>query len=276
MCRMADQQAALRPDRRGLRHLVVARAPRGHAAPPRRGGRSDGRRGTADPGRGLRHGGDGRCGGRALAGCGRGRGGCLGRDAGHRAPGAGRARRARAGPRPVHAGVCRPAAVRRRHLRRRASRPSCCSWSRPGRGPCARCGACSGPADAWRTSGGCRATRRLAADAAYDEALRCRRPGAARPRQRPPRHGVARRRDRPAAPRRVPGRDGARDRLEHEFTPEGFAGFITRFDDEDLFASMEPGARAVLEADLLRRLRALPPDGLRLVLPIVYASGRRG
>jgi hypothetical protein len=65
------------------------------------------------------------------------------------------------------------------------------------------------------------------------------------------------------------------DRLEHEFTPEGFLGFITRFDDEDLFATMEPGTRASLEADLVRRLRALAPAGLRLDLPIVYASGRR-
>lgn len=64
--------------------------------------------------------------------------------------------------------------------------------------------------------------------------------------------------------------------LEHAFTPEGFTGFITQFDDEDLFGTLEPAARATLEADLLRRLRALPPDGLRLVLPIVYASGRRG
>ena len=64
--------------------------------------------------------------------------------------------------------------------------------------------------------------------------------------------------------------------LEHAFTPEGFAGFITRFDDEDLFATMEPTARSTLEADLVRRLRALPPDGLRLSLPIVYASGHRG
>jgi ubiquinone/menaquinone biosynthesis C-methylase UbiE len=63
--------------------------------------------------------------------------------------------------------------------------------------------------------------------------------------------------------------------LEHAFTPEGFTGFITQFDDEDLFGTLEPAARATVEADLLRRLRALPPDGLRLVLPIVYASGRR-
>jgi hypothetical protein len=51
---------------------------------------------------------------------------------------------------------------------------------------------------------------------------------------------------------------------------------MTRFDDEDLFRTMQPADRAVLEADLLSRLRTLPADGLRLVLPIVYASGRRG
>ena len=36
-----------------------------------------------------------------------------------------------------------------------------------------------------------------------------------------------------------------------------------------------PDERAALEADVLARLRALPRDGLRLVAPIVYASGRR-
>ena len=39
--------------------------------------------------------------------------------------------------------------------------------------------------------------------------------------------------------------------------------------------SFEPDERAALEADVLARLRALPADGLRLVAPIVYASGRR-
>jgi ubiquinone/menaquinone biosynthesis C-methylase UbiE len=66
------------------------------------------------------------------------------------------------------------------------------------------------------------------------------------------------------------------DRLEHAFTPEGYIGFVTRFDDEDLFATMEPDRRRAFETGLLGRLRALPPDGLRLVLPIVYAGGRRG
>jgi hypothetical protein len=38
---------------------------------------------------------------------------------------------------------------------------------------------------------------------------------------------------------------------------------------------MDAGERADLEQDVLARLRALPPDGLRLELPIVYATGRR-
>ena len=63
--------------------------------------------------------------------------------------------------------------------------------------------------------------------------------------------------------------------LDHQFTPESFLAFIARFDDADQFESFEPDERAALEADVLARLRALPSDGLRLVAPIVYASGRR-
>ena len=116
----------------------------------------------------------------------------------------------------------------------------------------------------------------LAADAAYDDALVAaglepRDPGNDLPDLVSPAAAAAQLRN--AGFRHVTTRV---DRLEHAFTPEGFAGFITRFDDEDLFGTMESGARAELETDLLRRLRALPPDGLRLVLPIVYASGRRG
>ena len=65
------------------------------------------------------------------------------------------------------------------------------------------------------------------------------------------------------------------DTLVHQFTPESFLGFIARFDDADQFATLEPAQRTDLEADVLARLRALPPDGLRLVAPIVFASGRR-
>jgi len=116
----------------------------------------------------------------------------------------------------------------------------------------------------------------LAADEAYDDALVAagvdpRDPGDDRPDAVSP--GAATAQLRRAGFRGVSAHVA---QLEHAFTPEGFTGFITRFDDEDLFATMEPARRAELEEDLLRRLRALPPDGLRLVLPIVYASGRRG
>jgi SAM-dependent methyltransferase len=66
------------------------------------------------------------------------------------------------------------------------------------------------------------------------------------------------------------------DRLVHQFTAEAYAAFVTRFDDGDLVASLEPDVRAALEADLVARLRALPQAGLRLELPIVYATGVRG
>ena len=65
------------------------------------------------------------------------------------------------------------------------------------------------------------------------------------------------------------------DRLDHQFTPESFLGFIARFDDADQFDELDADERAALEQDVLARLRALPPDGLRLALPIVYATGRR-
>ena len=65
------------------------------------------------------------------------------------------------------------------------------------------------------------------------------------------------------------------DRLDHQFTPEGYLGFLAQFDDEDEFASLDADVRARLERELLARLRDLPPDGLRLAYPIVYVTGRR-
>lgn len=63
--------------------------------------------------------------------------------------------------------------------------------------------------------------------------------------------------------------------LVHRFTPEGFLAFLASFDEEDRFAALDAELRTALERELLARLRSLPPDGLRLVLPIVYATGRR-
>jgi len=63
--------------------------------------------------------------------------------------------------------------------------------------------------------------------------------------------------------------------LVHPFTPEGYLGFLAEFDDEDEFASLPPDTRAALEQTVLERLHALPPEGLVMRLPIVYASGIR-
>ena len=65
------------------------------------------------------------------------------------------------------------------------------------------------------------------------------------------------------------------DEVDHRFTPEGFLAFLACFDDEELFATLEPAAREALEADLLERLRALPAEGLRMRLPIAVVTGRR-
>ncbi len=64
--------------------------------------------------------------------------------------------------------------------------------------------------------------------------------------------------------------------LRHRFTPRSYLEFVARFDDEDLFSTMDQDARAALEADVLRRLADLPPDGLLMVLPVVFASAIRG
>jgi hypothetical protein len=63
--------------------------------------------------------------------------------------------------------------------------------------------------------------------------------------------------------------------VDHRYTPESYLAFLASFDDEDLFATLQPQARFALETDLLERLRALPPDDLHLRLPVVIASGRR-
>jgi SAM-dependent methyltransferase len=113
------------------------------------------------------------------------------------------------------------------------------------------------------------------ADEAYDEALAAaglepRHPGAGADDPESP--GAA------AAVLRRAGFTGVRARagaVEHRFTPESYLAFVARFDDEDLFTTLDARDREGLESDLLARLRALPPGGLDMRLPIVYATGRR-
>ena len=78
------------------------------------------------------------------------------------------------------------------------------------------------------------------ADAAYDEALAA---AGLEPRDGGGAHGEPRRRRRPRrtsgarASRACGARRGA---VDHLFTPEGYLAFVTRFDDEDLFATLDP------------------------------------
>lgn len=61
--------------------------------------------------------------------------------------------------------------------------------------------------------------------------------------------------------------------LAHQFSPEGYLGFLAEFDEEDLFAGLVERRRAELEARLLARLAELPPQALVLRAPIVFATG---
>jgi SAM-dependent methyltransferase len=115
----------------------------------------------------------------------------------------------------------------------------------------------------------------FAADAAYDDALVA---AGLEP------HGAGHGSDDLASPGaavallRRAGFSDARARadvLEHQFTAEGYLGFLACFDDEDRFASLDAARRARLEAEVLGRLQALPPERLKLELPIVYASASR-
>lgn len=63
--------------------------------------------------------------------------------------------------------------------------------------------------------------------------------------------------------------------LSHAYDPAGYVEFLWRFDEEDLFMSLDDDERDRLTARLLERLRALPPDDLVLRLPTVLVEGVR-
>ncbi len=63
--------------------------------------------------------------------------------------------------------------------------------------------------------------------------------------------------------------------LEHCFTVEGYIAFLVEFDEETLFAELEPDLRERLVTTLRERLTALSPDQMTMRFPIVFASGRR-
>jgi ubiquinone/menaquinone biosynthesis C-methylase UbiE len=63
--------------------------------------------------------------------------------------------------------------------------------------------------------------------------------------------------------------------LEHRFSVEGYIAFLSEFDEETLFAELEPDLRARLHAELRLRLGRLSGRQMTLRFPIVFASGRR-
>lgn len=63
--------------------------------------------------------------------------------------------------------------------------------------------------------------------------------------------------------------------LEHRFSVEGYIAFLVEFDEETLFAELEPDLRERLVTTLRERLTALSADQMTMRFPIVFASGRR-
>ncbi len=64
-------------------------------------------------------------------------------------------------------------------------------------------------------------------------------------------------------------------RIDHRFTVEGYIEFVTRFDEETLFAELEPELRERLVRLLRTRLSRLSPDAMTMRYPIVFVTGRR-
>ena len=266
----------LRLDRRGLRRAVVAGPPAVDAGAPRRG-----RAATSRPGRG------GSSTSAAARARWRPRRSVAGRRSTSTAPtcppacsGSPSARAPALPPSDRGRVRFRQAPADRLPYRRRLVRPRPDVVRAPARAVTASCVA-RDPAraragtDGSRSSRGCRAERRWTRTACTtrrcsDAGLEPREPGGGSDDLPGPEAAVA-------ALRRAGFADATAhaEVLDHQFTPESFLAFIARFDDADQFESFEPDERAALEADVLARLRALPPDGLRLVAPIVYASGRR-
>lgn len=63
--------------------------------------------------------------------------------------------------------------------------------------------------------------------------------------------------------------------LVHDFTIDGFVGFMAEFDEEDLVQSLEPAVRARFDAALRTRLARRHPDQLALRQPTVTVRGTR-
>jgi SAM-dependent methyltransferase len=61
--------------------------------------------------------------------------------------------------------------------------------------------------------------------------------------------------------------------LVHRWHPEAYASFITDFDEQSTFDSLDARERSHAERRLLERLGALSRDDLTMRLPVVYVTG---
>jgi SAM-dependent methyltransferase len=66
------------------------------------------------------------------------------------------------------------------------------------------------------------------------------------------------------------------EELAHPWDAAGYLAFLTEFDEQSLFAELEPDERADIEHEIRRRLDRLTPEQLTLRLPVIYAAGRSG
>jgi SAM-dependent methyltransferase len=62
--------------------------------------------------------------------------------------------------------------------------------------------------------------------------------------------------------------------LAHPWDAAGYLAFLTEFDEQSLFAELEPDERADIEREVKKRLDRLRPEQLTLRLPVIYAAGR--
>jgi SAM-dependent methyltransferase len=63
--------------------------------------------------------------------------------------------------------------------------------------------------------------------------------------------------------------------LAHRFTVDGYVGFLTEFDEETMFAELDPELRERVVTTLRARLAPLTAEQLTMRAPIVFATGRR-
>jgi hypothetical protein len=64
------------------------------------------------------------------------------------------------------------------------------------------------------------------------------------------------------------------EEVVHTWSPADYVDFLTEFDEESLFAELDPRERREIKGEIRRRLRKLTTEQLTLRMPVVYAMGR--